>query len=128
MDIFLADNRILYFWQILESFRKFIIEFHVLQCLFVRGSNEKQRWGKIISNFTKGETFNLWWQPSALGDNLTMWSPFLKKRPSSTLHFGQEENIPWHIIEGRAYWFVLKIAWVFPTSSGRVGIGWSTVL
>ena len=38
---------------VLESIHRFIIELHVLQCLFVRGSNEKQRSGRIISNFTK---------------------------------------------------------------------------
>ena len=36
---------------VLESIHKFIIELHVLQCLFVRGSNKKQRRGRIISNF-----------------------------------------------------------------------------
>ena len=53
-----ADSRIVYFWQFLEPIHKFIIELHVLQCLFVRGSNKKQRRGRIISNFTKGETFS----------------------------------------------------------------------
>ena len=51
-------KRILYFWQALESLRKFTIKLHVLQCLFVRASNKKQRRGRIISNFTKGETFS----------------------------------------------------------------------
>ena len=54
----LADSRILYFWQVLEFIHKFIIELHVLQCLFVRGSNKKQRSSRIIWNFTKGETFS----------------------------------------------------------------------
>ena len=31
---------------------------HALQCLFVRGSNKKQKRGRIISNFTKVETFS----------------------------------------------------------------------
>ena len=35
-----------------------IIEIHVLQCLFVRGSDKKQMRGRIISNFTKGETLS----------------------------------------------------------------------
>ena len=57
LNLGLAGNRILYFWQVLKSIHKFIIELHALQCLFVRGSNKKQRRGRIISNFTKGETF-----------------------------------------------------------------------
>ena len=51
------------------SIHKFIIELHVLQCLFVRGSNKKQRRGRIISNF-----ISYLYQPS---DNIAMWSPFL---------------------------------------------------
>ena len=42
-----------------------------------KGSNKQQRKGRIISNFTKGETFHLWWQPSALEGNLTMCPSFL---------------------------------------------------
>ena len=64
-----AGSRILYFWQVLEAIHKFIIELHVLQCLFVRGSNKKQRRGRIISNF-----ISYLYQPS---DNIAMWSPFL---------------------------------------------------
>ena len=58
LDLCFADNRILYFWQVLESIHKFIIELHVLQCLFVRWSNKKERRGRIISNSTKGETLS----------------------------------------------------------------------
>ena len=47
----------LYFWQVLESIHEFILEIDVLQCFFVRGSDEKQRRGRIISNFTKGDFF-----------------------------------------------------------------------
>ena len=54
----LAGSRILYFWQDLKSIHKFIIELHALQCLFVRRSSKKQRRGRIISNFIKGETFS----------------------------------------------------------------------
>ena len=57
LDLCFADSRILYFWQVLESIPKFITEILVLQYLFVRASNRKQRRGRIISNFTKGETF-----------------------------------------------------------------------
>ena len=59
----------------LESIHLFIIELHVLQCLFVRESNKKQMRGKIISTLTKGETFHHLWQPCAVTSNLTMWSP-----------------------------------------------------
>ena len=58
LDLCLADSRVLYFWYVLESTHKFIIELHALQCLFVGRSNKKQRRGRIISNFTKGETFS----------------------------------------------------------------------
>ena len=37
---------------------KFIVALHVQQYLFVRGSNEKQRKGRIIWNFTKGDSFS----------------------------------------------------------------------
>ena len=71
-----------YFWQVLESIHKFIIELHVLECLFVRESSKNQRKGRITSIFTKGETFHLLWQPSALGSNFTMWPPFLHLKKS----------------------------------------------
>ena len=92
---YFVESRVLYFWYVLKSIHKFIIEFHALQCLFVRWSNKKQRRDRIISNFTKGETF------------------------SSSPQFGQEENIPGHSIERRAYWFILKIARMFPIPSSR---------
>ena len=77
LDHYLAGSRILYFWQVLEPINKFFIELHVLKCLLVRGSNKKQRRGRIISNFTKGQTFCLLRQPNSLGGNLTMWPLFL---------------------------------------------------
>ena len=43
LDLCLVDSRILYFWQALESTQKFLMELHVLQCLFVRGSNFTKR-------------------------------------------------------------------------------------
>ena len=43
------------------------LKLHVLQFLFVRASNKKRRRGRIFSNFTKGETFHLLWQPRAPG-------------------------------------------------------------
>ena len=127
LDFCLANSRILYFWQVLESIRKFIIEIHVLQCFFVRGSNKKQRRGRIISNFTKGEAFHLLWQPSALGVNITMWPSFLhlpKKIFLSPSLWPQKKTYLETQLKGGAYWFVLKTAWVFSIPSGRVGIGW----
>ena len=44
---------------------------HVLQFLFV-GESNKQRRGRIISNFTKGDPFHLLRQLSSLGGNFTM--------------------------------------------------------
>ena len=48
----------LFTFDVLKYIHKFIIELHALQCLFVKGSNKKQRRGTIITNFTKGETFS----------------------------------------------------------------------
>ena len=72
---------------------------------YVGGPDKKQRRDRIISNFTKGGTFHLLRQSSALGANLTMWPPFLHppKKPFSPLHFGQEENIPGHLTERTTY-------------------------
>ena len=57
LGLCLADSRILYCWNVLESIHKFIIELDVLQCLFVRGFDERQKSGRIASNFTKRENF-----------------------------------------------------------------------
>ena len=45
------------------------------------------------------------WGMGGGGGNLTMWRSFcnLQKRPSSPLQFNQEEDIPVHSIERRAY-------------------------
>ena len=87
-DLCLANSRVLYFWQVPESIHKFIIELHILQCLFVRRSKKKTRRGK----------FNLLWQPSALGGNLTMGphplpSCTLQKRPLSPSVWPRREYI-----------------------------------
>ena len=58
LDLCLADSRILYFWYVLKFIHKFIIELHALQCLFVGGSNKKQRRGKIISIFFVSESMS----------------------------------------------------------------------
>ena len=129
LDLCLADSRILYFWQVLESIYEFIIELYTLQFLFVRGSNKQQRSGRIISNFTKGQTFSFLWQPSTYVDNLTMDLPSctIQKKLSSPFQFGLEEKILGHSIERRAYRFVLKIARMLPIPTGRIGIGWQTL-
>ena len=69
----LAGSRILYFWQDLKSIHKFIIELHALQCLFVRGSNKKNRWVGLFQISQKERLFHVLYQPSY---NLAMWSPF----------------------------------------------------
>ena len=58
LDLSPAGGRILYFWYALKSIHRFIIELHALHCFSVRGSNKKQRRGRNISNFKKGETFS----------------------------------------------------------------------
>ena len=76
LELCLTDGRILYFWYVLKSIHNFVIEMHAPQCLFEKRSNKKQRRGRIISNFTKGETFFIY-DKSTLGGNLIMWSAFL---------------------------------------------------
>ena len=111
LDLCFADSRILYFWQVLESIHKFIIELHVLQYLFVRGSNKKRWRGRIISNFRKGETFHLFGQPSALGGNLTMWRPFFHPpKRSSVLTLAKKRTYLDTQLKRDLYWFALKIA------------------
>ena len=90
----------------MESIHKFIVELHVLQCFFVRGSNKKQRRGRIISNFTKGETFFMSYINQVI--ILQCGPPSLHfctfpKIPFLPLQFGQEENISGNSIERRVY-------------------------
>ena len=126
-----ADSRILYFWYVLKTIHKFIIELHALQCLFVRWSNKKQRKGRIISNFTKGEPFHLLWQPSTLGSNggnLIMRSPILhtsKKAFLSPSVWAEENNLDTQL-KGE----LTDLFWEFPacTLFPRVGLGWWTLL
>ena len=40
LDICLADSRILYFWYVLKSMHRYIIEVHDMRCLFARGHNK----------------------------------------------------------------------------------------
>ena len=124
----LADSKILYFWYVLESIHKFIIELHVLQCLLVRGSNKKQRRSRIISNLTKGRLFYLLWQPSALGGNLTMYSLYctFQKSPSSHLQFGHEENIYGRTLNWKQSFLIYFE--IGCSLFSREGIGWWTFL
>ena len=111
-DIFFKSSKqlldlclwILYFWQVLESIHKFIIELYVQQCLFVRGSNKKQRSGRLISQ--KEKLFYLLREPNALGGNLTMrstslhlprkafLSPLVWPRREYTSMLNWTENLP----------------------------------
>ena len=119
LDLCLADRRILYFWYVLKYIHKFIIEPHVLQCLFVKESNKKQRRGRIISNFTK---FFISYDSQVLLRVTSQCghpSCTLRKRSSSPLQFDQEKNIPGHSIESRAYRFILKIARMFRILTSR---------
>ena len=51
-----------------------------------------------------------------------------QKRPFFPHQFGKEEDISGSSIERRVYWFILKISRVLPVPTGRVGIGWWTLL
>ena len=88
LNLSLADSRILCFWQVPKSIHKCIIKLHVLQCLFVRGSNKKQKKGRIISNFSP--------YLSQSSDNIAMWSPYLhpsKKSLSFPFSLGKKKYI-----------------------------------
>ena len=103
LDLCLADSRNLYFWNVLESIHKFIIELHDLQCLFVRGSNKKQRRGRIILNFTKRRGFFISYDNQVLLGVISQCGPLLapfkkglplpfslaKKRYTRTLNWKQ---------------------------------------
>ena len=122
LDLCLADSRIFYFWHVLESINKFIIELHVLQCLFVRGYNKKQRRGRIFFKFHKRGDFLISYDNQVLLGVISQCAPptrTLQERPSSPIQFGQEENLPGYSIESRAYWFILKITRMFPVLTSR---------
>ena len=63
----------------------------------------------------KERLFDLLWQPSALGSNLTMWPPSctLQKRPSSLVHFGQKLNI----LDSQLKKKFTDLVWKLPGSS-----------
>ena len=110
------SKRVLYFWYVLESIHKFVIEPLILQWLFVRGPDKKPRRGRIISNFTKGEAFISYDNQMLLGVISQSGPPSctLQKRLSYPLQFGRVENIPGHSIPGFLF--------------SRVATGWWTVL
>ena len=74
----------------------FIIELHVPQCLFVRQSNKKQRRGRMISNFTKEETF------SSLVKTTCSWG--LSHNVTSLLApFKKDLHLPFSLAKKRTY-------------------------
>ena len=94
--------------------------YHILQCLFVRGFNKKQRRGRIISNFTKRFFISYDDQrPGAYGANFTMWLPLLapsKKGLHLPFSFSKKRK---YSIKIRVYYFILKIATMFPLLTSR---------
>ena len=95
----IAGSRILYFWQVLESIHKFIIELNALQCLFIWGLIKNKDKVGLFQISLKERLFIS--QPSALGVISQCGPPSctLQKRPFLPLHFGQEENIQGHSTE-----------------------------
>ena len=82
----------------------------------------KNKGGVGIFQISEIETlFELLWQPSALGGNLTMCAPFLHplKIAFLSLQFVHEKNVPGDSTERRAYWFVSQIVWMFPILTSR---------
>ena len=105
LNLCLADSSILYFWQVLESIHKFIIVLHVLQCLFVKGSDKKQRRGRIIQ-IHKRRDFFISHDNQVLLGIISQFGPpscTLQKRSFFPLQFGQEENISGNSIARGAY-------------------------
>ena len=100
-------------------FTEFIIELLAL-LTYLQGSliNSKDR---VISNFTKRETFFISYNNQVLLEVISSCAPpcNLKKRPSFPLQFGQKENILGYSFKRRAYWFVLKAARVFSSHRER---------
>ena len=102
---------------------KFMIELHILQCLFVRGSNKKQRRGRTISNLQKERLFYFLWQPNALGV-ISQCGPLLAPSKKGL-------PLPFSLAKNRKYLDVqLKgeltdLFWKLPGCSvfPRVGIG-----
>ena len=97
-----------------------------MQYLFVRGSNKKQRRGRIFSYRAEGETFSSLISTKCSLGILSQCGPpscTLAKKAFLSLQFGKEQNISGNSIERRVYLFFLKIDRVFPVVTGKVGIG-----
>ena len=75
LDFCFADSMILYFWYVLESIRKLIIELRALHSLSLRRWNKKQRRCRI---FSEGRDFFFSYDNQVpLRGNLTTWLPLL---------------------------------------------------
>ena len=68
LDLFLANSRILYFWHVLKSTHKFIIEGGLIK--------NKGEVG-LFKISQKERFFNLLWQLRTFGGHLTVWPLFL---------------------------------------------------
>ena len=129
LDLCLADSRILYFWYVLESIHKFIIELHALQCLFVRGLI-KNKEGEGLFQISQKERLSSLMTTKYSWGNLIILPSFLHLSKKASLYpvfqFGQEDNVPGHSIEGE----LTYLFWILPGCSlfPRVGIGWWTPL
>ena len=75
-DLLLGDNRILLTG---PGIYPQILELHAQLYLFVRGSNKQQKRGRIISNFTEGETFFIFYNNQVLLGVISRCTP-----PSNT--------------------------------------------
>ena len=72
----IAGSRILYFWQVLESIHKFIIELNALQCLFVWDLiKNKERVG--LFQISLKERLFISYDNQVLLGYLIMWPTFL---------------------------------------------------
>ena len=113
--------RILYFWYILEFIHKFIIELHILQCFFERGSNKKEGRGRIISNATKFFFLISYDNQVLLGGNLMIWPPFLDS-PRKALSLGKKKIYLDTQLKAELTGLFWKLSGCFLFS--RVGIEW----
>ena len=121
LDLCLADRATFHFWFVLESIHKFIIELHVLQSLFLRRSNKKGGVG-VFQVLQKMRLFHLLWQPSVLGDNLTMWLPFL--HPS----VWPRREYTWTLNWKQSLLIYFENCHNVPSLFSQVGIGCWTIL
>ena len=77
----------------------------------------KNKWGiELFQISQKERLFHLLWQPTSLETNLAMCPP-----SCILLQLDQEDNIPGHATETRAYGFGLKISRMVPIPTSRIG-------